>query len=81
MEIDYTSNNNLILAIFIITYIIISIIYVTSIFKAGSLLNSFNKNDDYEKTIKSAGKWLKIAAFFWSIYILFMMYALSCNFF
>ncbi len=81
MEINYTSNDNLILAVLIITYILISIIFVTSIFKAGSLLDSFKKNDDYEKTINGAGKWLKIAAFFWSIYILFMMYALSCNFF
>ncbi len=81
MEINYSSNDNLMLAILIITYIIVSVIFVASIFKAGSLLNSFSKNDDYEKTIKNAGKWLKIASVFWTIYILFMMYALSCNFF
>tara|TARA_B100000700_G_scaffold268752_1_gene309633 strand:- start:805 stop:1050 length:246 start_codon:yes stop_codon:yes gene_type:complete len=81
MEIDYPSSNNLILAVFIITYVVISIIFVVSIFKAGSWLTSFNRKDDHEKSIKSAGKWLKIAAVFWSIYILFMMYALSCNFF
>jgi Na+-driven multidrug efflux pump len=80
MEINYSSNDNLILVALIITYIIISIIFVTSIYKAGSLLDSFKKEDDYEKTIRRAGRWLKIAALFWSIYILFMIYALSCNF-
>ena len=83
MELTYTSNNTLFLAILIIVYILISILFVFSIFKAGGLLYISNKENenDYKKHVSNAGKWLKRAAFIWSIFILLIIYALSCNFY
>jgi hypothetical protein len=71
------------MAILIIIYIAISILFVFSIFKAGSLLHISNKENenDYKKHISNAGKWLKRAAFIGAIFIVLLIYALSCNFY
>ena len=82
MELTYTTNETSLLAILIVIYIIISLLFVFSIFKAGSALSISSQSNeiDYKKHISNSGKWLKRAAFIWLVFIALMIYALSCNF-
>ena len=83
MELNYTSNDSLFLIILIVTYFLTSILFIFSIFKAGSsLLKSSSQNEsDNKNLISKAGKWLKRAAIIWAFFIILIMYALSCNFY
>ena len=82
MELTYTTNDAFVLAIFIIIYITMSILFIFSIFKAGSFLSISNKvnENDYKQYISNAGTWLKRAAFIWFFFLVLIIYALSCNF-